>query len=82
MKSLEIEYKNDTSGKTVESTEPKNIIRVRAIITCPSGDYSKKFRNDFPRSQLELFVVAAKVFDYLTCPHCGQLLDLNLEFNI
>lgn len=79
---MEIDLNRKALGKTVESMEPADLIRVRAIITCPNGDYSKKFRNQFPRNQLELFVVAAKVFDFMTCPKCGEILKLDLEFNI
>ncbi|MFX0009434.1 MAG: hypothetical protein ACFE9R_03895 [Candidatus Hermodarchaeota archaeon] len=79
---MEIDSNRKTLGKTVENLEPADLIKVRAIITCPNGDYSKKFRNQFPRNQLELFVVAAKVFDFMTCPKCGEILKLDLEFNI
>ena len=79
---MEIDLNRKSIGKAVENTEPADLIKVRAIITCPSGDYSKKFRNQFPRNQLELFVVAAKVFDFMTCPKCGEILKLDLEFNI
>jgi hypothetical protein len=79
---MEIDSNRKALGKTVEGLEPADLIRVRAIISCPNGDYSKKFRNQFPRNQLELFVVAAKVFDFMTCPKCGEILKLDLEFNI
>jgi hypothetical protein len=79
---MEIDSNRKALDKTVQSLEPADLIRVRAIITCPNGDYGKKFRNQFPRNQLELFVVAAKVFDFMTCPKCGEILKLDLEFNI
>jgi hypothetical protein len=79
---MEIELKRKTTTKILEETEPTNLIKVRALISCPNGDYSKKFRNQFPRSQLEFMVVAFKCFDWLTCPRCGELLNLDLEFNI
>ena len=74
---------NKNATETVfESSETQDIINVRAIISCPSGDYQKKFKNRFPRKDVELQVVALKIFDFLTCSKCGELLDLNLEFEI
>ena len=82
MKSLEIEYNNGVASKTLDNPTQESLIKVRAIITCPNGDYSKKFTNSFPRSQLELMTVALRIFDWLTCEKCGELLKLNLEFEI
>ena len=80
---MEIEYNKESSGKPVSSSENKeSIINVRAILSCPSCGYKKKFKNQFPRSQMELFVVSAKVFDFMTCSRCGNLLKLELEFNV
>jgi hypothetical protein len=79
---MEIDLNRKAAGKSLEGIEQADLIKVRAIISCPNGDYNKKFRNQFPRSQLELFVVAAKVFDFMTCPKCGEILKLDLEFNI
>lgn len=73
--------KNATE-QTFDSPEMEDIINVRAIISCPSGDYKKKFKNRFPRKDLEMMVVILKVFDFMTCSKCGDLLDLNLEFEI
>ncbi len=67
---------------TFGSSEMEDVITVRAIISCPSGDYQKKFKNRFPRKDLELMVVAFKIFDFMTCSKCGELLNLNLEFEI
>jgi hypothetical protein len=77
---MEIELNNETTDGTF--TDSENLIKVRAIISCPSGDYIKKFRNQFPRKDLELMVVAFKIFDFMTCTKCGELLNLNLEFEI
>ena len=70
----------NTTEQIFESPEPEDKINVRAIISCPSGDYIKKFKNTFYRKDLEIQVVALKIFDFLTCSKCGELLDLNLEF--
>ncbi len=65
-----------------DNSESEDVIKVRAIISCPSGDYKKKFKNEFPRKDLELMVVAFKIFDFMTCSKCGELLNLSLEFEI
>ncbi len=72
----------NASENSFGSPEMEDIISVRAIISCPSGDYKKKFKNRFPRKDLELMVVAFKIFDFMTCSKCGELLNLNLEFEI
>lgn len=79
---MEIEMNNKATETTFGDSERDDVIKVRAVISCPSGDYQKKFRNQFPRKDLELMIVCLKVFDFLTCSKCGQLLDLNLEFEI
>jgi hypothetical protein len=79
---MEIEMNNNTTEKPFDESERSDLIRVRAIISCPSGDYKKKFKNQFPRKDLELMVVAFKIFDFMTCSKCGELLNLNLEFEI
>ena len=79
---MEIEMNKNATDQTFESPEMEDIINVRAIISCPSGDYLKKFKNRFPRKDLELMVVAFKIFDFMTCSKCGELLNLNLEFEI
>jgi hypothetical protein len=82
LKSLEIEYNNDPANKALGNPKQETLIKVRAVITCPNGDYRKKFKNQFPRSQLELMSVALRIFDWLTCEKCGELLKLDLEFEI
>ncbi|MHA2288073.1 MAG: hypothetical protein ACXABG_04730 [Promethearchaeota archaeon] len=79
---MEIEMNNNTTDTAFEDTERNDVIKVRATISCPSGDYKKKFKNQFPRKDLELMVVAFKIFDFMTCSKCGELLNLNLEFEI
>ncbi|MFX1380620.1 MAG: hypothetical protein ACFFA4_16175, partial [Promethearchaeota archaeon] len=59
-----------------------DLIQVRAIISCSNCGYKKKFRNQFPRKDLELLTVAVKVFEFITCNTCGDLIKLDLEFNI
>ena len=73
---------NNATENSFSDSEREDVIKVRAIISCPSGDYKKKFRNEFPRKDLELMVVAFKIFDFMTCSKCGELLNLNLEFEI
>ena len=80
---MEIDFNKENSGESLNSSEGKeSIIKVRAIISCPICGYIKKFRNQFPREQLELMTVAVKVFDWMVCSKCGELPNLNLEFNI
>jgi len=80
---MEIDYNKNDSGQTISSSEQKsNVIKVRAVISCPTCGYIRKFKNQFPREQLELMVVAVKVFDWMVCSTCGELLKLDLEFNI
>ena len=79
---MEIDINNKSNEKTLSDSENSNLINVRVIISCPTGDYKKKFRNQFPREQMDLFLVSARVFDWMTCPHCGELLNCNFEFNI
>jgi len=79
---MEIEMNNNATESSFNDSERDDVIKVRAIISCPSGDYQKKFRNQFPRKDLELMVVAFKIFDFMTCSKCGELLNLNLEFEI
>ncbi len=43
----------NTTEPTLGSSEMEDVINVRAIISCPSGDYRKKFKNRFPRKDLE-----------------------------
>ena len=71
---------NDNGVSSIKKTH--DLIVVRALITCPAGDYKKTFRNQFLRKDLELLEVSLKCFSWLTCVKCGELLDLNLEFQI
>ena len=73
---------NNATEPSFNEPEGDDLIKVRALISCPSGDYKKKFKNQFPRKDLELMVVAFKIFDFMTCSKCGELLNLNLEFEI
>jgi len=79
---MEIDNTENDSRESIEGSVSGELIKVRAIITCPNGDYKKKFRNQFLRKEIEMMVVTFKVFDWLTCNKCGELLKLDLEFNI
>ncbi|MHA2392052.1 MAG: hypothetical protein ACXAEX_08775 [Promethearchaeota archaeon] len=70
------------SKEALDASRDNELIQVRAIISCPNGDYKKKFRNQFLRKEIEMMIVSFKVFDWLTCSKCGELLKLDLEFNI
>jgi hypothetical protein len=79
---MEIENTKNGSRESIDGSEGDELIKVRAVITCPNGDYKKKFRNQFSRKEIEMMIVSFKVFDWLTCSKCGELLKLDLEFNI
>ncbi|MFX1366417.1 MAG: hypothetical protein ACFFCE_01815 [Promethearchaeota archaeon] len=79
---MEIDNTKSGSEESLENSRSNDLIKVRAIITCPNGDYKKKFKNQFLRKEMEMMVVSFKVFDWLTCNKCGELLKLDLEFSI
>ena len=79
---MEIELNKDSDHALLPSESGDDIIKVRAVISCPTCEYVKKFRNQFPRNELELMGVTLKIFDWLCCNKCGELLNLTLEFNI
>ena len=81
---MEIDYnKTDKDGEGLSETESnEDIIQVRAKISCPTCDYQRIFKNQFPRNAVEQMVVSLKIFDWLTCSKCGDLLKLDLEFKI
>lgn len=79
---MEIDNTKNGSGESINGSVSTDLIKVRAVITCPNGDYKKKFRNQFLRKEIDLIVPCLKIFDWLTCNKCGNLLDLNLEFMI
>lgn len=80
---MEIEKFKGGSGRTDSEVEQENhLIQVRAIISCPGCGYNKVFKNKFHRNQLENLVVSLKVFDWMACNRCGELLKLDVEFNI
>lgn len=79
---MEIDNTKNSSDESIHGSTSDDLIKVRAIITCPNGDYKKKFRNQFLRKEIEMMIVTLKVFDWLTCTKCGELLKLDLEFNI
>ncbi|MBY9018794.1 MAG: hypothetical protein KGD66_08175 [Candidatus Lokiarchaeota archaeon] len=79
---METEYNKESSNQSIASESNDNLIKVRAIISCPTCTYQKKFKNQFSRKELELFVVTAKIFDWMVCTKCGDLLNLTFEFDI
>ena len=79
---MEIELNKNSDNALLASEDRDDLIKVRAIISCPTCEYVKKFKNQFPRNELELMVVTLKIFDWLCCNKCGELLNLTLEFNI
>lgn len=79
---METEYNKESSNQSIASESNDNLIKVRAIISCPTCTYKKKFKNQFAREDLELMVVTLKIFDWMVCSTCGDLLNLTLEFDI
>lgn len=79
---MELNFNGNAAKSLNDSERVKSLIQVRATISCPTCEYRRKFKNQFQRKDIELMVVALKVFDWLTCNHCGELLWLDLEFQI
>lgn len=79
---MEIDNTKNSNRESMSGSRKNELIRVRAIISCPNGDYKKKFRNQFSRKNMDLLIPCLKIFDWLTCNKCGELLRLDLEFNI
>ncbi|KKM79185.1 hypothetical protein LCGC14_1352410 [marine sediment metagenome] len=79
---MEIDNSQDNNGELKEGLRNSDLLQVRAFLTCPAGDYKKTFRNQFLRKDIELMVVSLKIFDWMVCHHCGEILNLNLEFQI
>ena len=73
--------KSETEKALSKSKTGEDSIKVRAILSCPSCSYRKAFKNQFQRKDIENLVVNLKIFDWMTCS-CGELLNLNLEFEI
>jgi len=81
---LESDYNKSKNGKKVPVEEEldKDSVSVRAIISCPTCGTKNSFKNRFSLSAIEQMVVSLKIFDWLTCSQCGELLKLDLEFRI
>ena len=81
---MESDYNKSKNGEEapVEEKLDKNLVIVRAIISCPTCGTKKSFKNRFSLSAIEQMVVSLKIFDWLTCSECGELLKLDLEFKI
>jgi hypothetical protein len=84
---IEMEIENLNSGFTSPQKEIEGgdeMIKVRVKITCPNStcSFKKSFKNQFHRSDIELLSVSLKCFDWMCCERCGELLDLDLEFQI
>ena len=69
------------SEAELEILERETII-VRASISCPKCSYLKTFRNQFKLREIEQMVVALKIFDWMTCSTCKELLNLDLDFEL
>jgi len=79
---MEINNTQNNNKEALDTSADDELIQVRAIISCPNGDYKKKFRNQVLRRNLDLLIPSLKIFDWMTCTKCGELLRLDLEFNI
>ncbi|MFW9782127.1 MAG: hypothetical protein ACFFFB_07575 [Candidatus Heimdallarchaeota archaeon] len=79
---MEINNTQNNNKEALDTSVDDELIQVRAIISCPNGDYKKKFRNQVLRRNLDLLIPSLKIFDWMTCTKCGELLRLDLEFNI
>lgn len=80
---MEIDYNNaGSTKKSINETEyEKGLIRVKATLSCHSCGYTKTFKNQFHKKNIEQMVVSLKCFDYMTCT-CGELLNLDLNFEL
>ena len=79
---MEIDSNKSEAEKGSNKSElGENLIIVRAVLSCPSCSYRKAFKNQFQQKNIENMVVNLKIFDWMTCS-CGELLNLNLEFEI
>ncbi len=80
---MDIDFNKKASSDALsDSKKPLDLILVRAIMSCSTCGKEKKFRNQFLRKDLELMVVALKVFDWMVCNKCGELFRLDLEFRV
>jgi len=81
---LESDYNKSKNGEKASVAEEldKDTVSVRAIISCPTCRTKKSFKNRFSLKAMEQMVVSLKIFDWLTCSECGELLKLDLEFKI
>jgi len=82
---LKVEIENFQNGFTKSDSQlnqEDTLIQVRATLTCPKGDFKKTFRNRFYRKELEMMVVSLKIFDWLVCDKCGEIINLELDFQI
>jgi len=79
---MEIDNTKNNSDESISRSKSDDLINVRARLTCPNADYKKTFRNQFPRKNIELMIVSLKIFDWMVCHRCGEILNLDLEFDI
>jgi hypothetical protein len=81
---LESDYNKSKNGEkaSVEKELDKDTVSVRAIISCPTCGTEKAYKNRFSLKAIEQMVVSLKIFDWLTCSECGELLKLDLEFKL
>ncbi len=79
---LEVNFNDNKSIEALENaSQAEDVIEVKAHLSCPYCGFNKTFKNRFKRSNMEEMVVSLKIFDWMTC-RCGELLNLELEFNI
>ena len=73
---------NGQAERKAKDQVDADIIKVRAILQCPSCGYRRVFSHTFKRENIELLTVSLKIFDFVTCNECGSLIDLSLEYEI
>ncbi|MEJ2248715.1 MAG: hypothetical protein P8Y70_07680 [Candidatus Lokiarchaeota archaeon] len=83
---MEIDKFQLDNSKNRESSKgafnQSELIKVHAVINCPKCSYMKRFKNQFHRDNIEMMVVSLKVFTWMVCNDCGELLNLDLEFEL
>jgi hypothetical protein len=60
----------------------KRKINATLNIRCERCGYSKTYKKEFHREEIELLIVTLKIFEWLTCEICHQLYVFTLTFAI
>ena len=81
MENTHINQNGRAEGKAKDQVDD-DVIKVRAVLQCPSCGYRRVFSHTFKRENIELLTVSLKIFDFVTCNECGSLIDLTLEYEI